>query len=217
MAFTGTVTLFTFEPTAKCTSPNDPGNSRPSLFGTSTSVSRVRVVGSMDSAVRAILAEELLSGKFLQRNRRRRANLDIRCVGLRNAGVDPKRIDAREIEQFPPRCARSGIDQSARIDIAFCQHSRERSIDFLESFELFKAFDVRIRSRKIGLRLLVSAGLLVRLLRRNGIALPQVLPAVCTDFRQVQLRDNLFAARPGSDSVPDRLPAYRSSPVIRLP
>jgi hypothetical protein len=62
IAFTGIVTLFTLEPTAKCTSPNEPGSKRPSLLGTSTSVSRVRVAGSIASAVRATFAEKLLAG-----------------------------------------------------------------------------------------------------------------------------------------------------------
>src|SRR5580704_17854469 len=62
IVFTGIVTLFTPEPTAKCTSPNEPGSKRPSLFGTSTSVRRVRVVGSMDSAVRATAAENFWPG-----------------------------------------------------------------------------------------------------------------------------------------------------------
>src|SRR6201993_4865876 len=62
IALTGTVTLLTLDPTAKCTSPNDPGNRRPSRFGTSTSVSNVRVLGSIDSAVRATLAENLCPG-----------------------------------------------------------------------------------------------------------------------------------------------------------
>ena len=56
MAFTGTVTFFASIFGLKCTSPNEPGRSRPSLLGTSTSVSRVRVVGSIDSAVRATVA-----------------------------------------------------------------------------------------------------------------------------------------------------------------
>src|SRR6266446_4759569 len=53
MAFTGIVILGTEVPVAKCTWPKEPGSSLPSLLGTSTSVFRVRVAGSMASAVRA--------------------------------------------------------------------------------------------------------------------------------------------------------------------
>src|SRR5271155_1719600 len=62
IAFTGTVTLFTPEPTEKCTSPNEPGNKRPFWFGTSTSVSKVRVDGSIASAVRTTLPKNFWPG-----------------------------------------------------------------------------------------------------------------------------------------------------------
>src|SRR5450755_505009 len=62
MALTGIVIRGTEVPVAKCTSPKEPGNSLPSLFGTSTSVFKVRVPGSMTSAVRATVPVNFCPG-----------------------------------------------------------------------------------------------------------------------------------------------------------
>ena len=64
------------------------------------------------------LAEKLLAGKFLQSDGGLGANLYERRVGLRNAGVNPQRIDARNVKQFAARGASASVDQRAGIDVA---------------------------------------------------------------------------------------------------
>ncbi len=116
--FTGTVTLFTLDPTAKWTSPNEPGNRRPSLLGTSTSVSSVLSVGVNGFGSSRHRGYKLLSGKLLQRNEGLGADLYVRSVGLRHAGINPQRIDSGQIKQLAACGLSTGIDQRARIHIA---------------------------------------------------------------------------------------------------
>src|ERR1035441_5458258 len=76
MAFTGTVTFAVLILGEKCTSPKEPRNRRPSLLGTSTSVSSVGGARHRSS--------ELLLGNLLQRDIGLHSILDGGGVGLRN-------------------------------------------------------------------------------------------------------------------------------------
>ena len=112
----------------KCTSPNEPGSSLPSLLGTSTSVSKVRGRGIDGLGGARHRAGELLPGKLLQRDDGIHADLDGRRVGLRNGDVDAQRIDPRDVEElFARPLPASGIDQRAGIDVALGEHAVERA------------------------------------------------------------------------------------------
>ena len=130
-------------------------------FGTSTSVSNVRVVGSIDSAVRAIL-DNFLSRKFLQCDVGLPAHLNERRIGFRGTLVNTRRgVHARHMNHSPAGGAGSRVDQSSRIYISLGDNAGERSIDPLEAFQLFQPAHIGIGGRQVGLRLLVPAGLLV--------------------------------------------------------
>ena len=90
----------------------------------------------------------------------------------------------------------------------------EMAHNLLESFQLFESAHVGVGGGQIGFALLVSAGLLVRFLCGDRIGLAQVFPSVGADLRQFHCATIAGGPRE-SDSIPDRLRAYRSSPATR--
>ena len=124
------------------------------------------------------------------------ADFDVGRVGLGNAGVDAQRIDLGHVEELSS-CGCAGVDQRAGIDVAAGEHAGERRVDVLERLELFEAAHVGVGGGQVGLALLVSAALLVGLLRGDRVGLAQVLPALGGDLGQFHLRENLLARGAG--------------------
>ena len=141
-------------------------------------------------------SQEFLAGIFLQRNVGLDAHFYRRRIGLRNADVNTKRIDARDVEHLSAR-RRPGVDESAGIDIAARKHAGKRSVYILERLKLFETADIRIRSGKVRERLLVAAGLLVGFLLRNRVRLAQIRPTVGGDLGQCQCGFDLLTTGPG--------------------
>ena len=141
MALTGIVTFSASILGLKCTSPKEPGSSLPSLFGTSTSVSKVRVVVSMASAVRATEPRNFSPGNSCNVITASTPSMNGRRISLRNRNIDSQGIGTRDVKQLA-RAACAGtarIDQRTGIDVAPRDHPIERGVHMLEPFQVLQA------------------------------------------------------------------------------
>src|SRR5205085_10076994 len=80
----------------------------------------------------------------------------------------------------------------AAIDVAARDHAGERRGDAVEPLHLPRPLDVGVGRGEVRLRLRVGAALLVQLLLRDGLALPQRLPALEGARRERQARGRLL-------------------------
>jgi hypothetical protein len=95
------------------------------------------------------------------------------------------------------RGAGAGVDEGARIDVAFGEQAGKGRHHLLESLQLLQPAHVGVGRGQAGLGLLVAAGLLIGFLGRNRTALEQVLPAFRADLGQFHLGRDLLAGGPG--------------------
>ncbi len=126
---------------SKCTCAYSPCSSVPVGLGTSTSVSRVRVPGSMASEVRTTWPQKLRAGILGEVQASLQSRVHGGRVGLRHGNIHAQRIGLREIKHFfGGNPAVAGIDQRADIHVARRDYAGKRRIDVLEDSRSSRRF-----------------------------------------------------------------------------